>query len=370
MFGEDIGARINSMTEYEVTQCLTLDIVESFLRNLGVEQIEKGNNYLICPTICHNRLEDASSMKLYYYQKNKAFHCYTECGENMSIFTLYQNFMELNYHTITKEEAAYYVKSFVLKQAPDIHFTEKRKNNLIDKSKYELKNQIPTNTYYPSIILDRFINYLPYSWKKDGITEEAMRLFDIKFYIAANASILPHFDKDGNLIGIRCREFSKEKIEEYGKYHPLYLNGEIYSHPLSQNLYGIYQNGAAIRKYRRAVIVEGEKSVLLDKVYNQDDSFVVACCGHQIGIYQVNLLTKLFGVNEIILAFDKEYEDWRDEKGKKDRALLMKFCNKFKKEADFSYIWDYDNLLNEKDSPLDKGKDIWEYLYKNRVKVK
>ena len=45
----------------------------------------------------------------------------------MSIFTLYQNFMELNYHTITKEEAAYYVKSFVLKQAPDIHFTEKKK---------------------------------------------------------------------------------------------------------------------------------------------------------------------------------------------------------------------------------------------------
>ena len=85
MFGEDIGARVNSMTEYELIQCLTLDIVESFLRSLGVEQIEKGNNYLICPTICHNRLEDASSMKLYYYQKNKAFNCYTEYGTKQYI---------------------------------------------------------------------------------------------------------------------------------------------------------------------------------------------------------------------------------------------------------------------------------------------
>ena len=48
----------------------------------------------------------------------------------------------------------------------------------------------------------------------------------------------------------------------------------------------------------------------------------------------------------------------------------MKVCNKFKKETDFSYIWDYDKLLNEKDSHLDNGKDIREYLYKNRVKVR
>ena len=82
MFGEDITARLNSMTEYELVQYLTLDIVESFLRNLGVEQIEKGNNYLICPTICHNRLEDATSMKLYYYQKKEDIIGRDECDRS------------------------------------------------------------------------------------------------------------------------------------------------------------------------------------------------------------------------------------------------------------------------------------------------
>ena len=45
-------------------------------------------------------------------------------------------------------------------------------------------------------------------------------------------------------------------------------------------------------------------------------------------------------------------------------------CKKYKNQASFSYIWDYDNLLEEKDSPYDKGKQIFEYLYKNRVKVR
>ena len=36
----------------------------------------------------------------------------------------------------------------------------------------------------------------------------------------------------------------------------------------------------------------------------------------------------------------------------------------------FSYIWDYDNLLNEKDAPFDKGKETFEYLFRNRVKVR
>ena len=38
--------------------------------------------------------------------------------------------------------------------------------------------------------------------------------------------------------------------------------------------------------------------------------------------------------------------------------------------AQFSYIWDYDNLLEEKDSPYDKGQEVFEELYRNRIKVR
>ena len=33
------------------------------------------------------------------YQNNKIFRCYTECNEAMSIFTLYEKFMYINYHS-------------------------------------------------------------------------------------------------------------------------------------------------------------------------------------------------------------------------------------------------------------------------------
>lgn len=75
----------------DILNSITLMDVKFFLESLGVEQIEvyEDKEYLICPTICHNPLHEEASMKLYWYQNNKIFRCYTECNEAMSIFTLY-----------------------------------------------------------------------------------------------------------------------------------------------------------------------------------------------------------------------------------------------------------------------------------------
>ena len=87
---EDIELDLLNIGKKDIFASLTIEDVENFLKGLGVEQIasypEKG--YLICPTICHNPLEDATSMKLYWYQDHKIFRCYTECNENMTIFKL------------------------------------------------------------------------------------------------------------------------------------------------------------------------------------------------------------------------------------------------------------------------------------------
>lgn len=82
------------------------------------------------------------------------------------------------------------------------------------------------------------------------------------------------------------------------------------------------------------------------------------------------MLTDILGANEIIVALDKEYTDWRTDKAKRYREKLENMCRKYKNQATFSYIWDFDNVLEEKDSPFDKGKKIFEYLYKNRIRVR
>ena len=182
--------------------------------------------------------------------------------------------------------------------------------------------------------------------------------------------IIPHFDINGRLIGIRGRAFNKEEAENFGKYRPLQIGKTIYTHPLQFNLYGIYEHQNGIRARKQAIIAEAEKSVLLDDGYYGDFSNTVACYGSSFNKYHISLLTNILGASEIVIALDKEYEDWRTEKARKYKARIESMCRLYKNYASFSYIWDYDNVLQEKDSPFDKGKDIFNYLYKNRVKVR
>ena len=197
-----------------------------------------------------------------------------------------------------------------------------------------------------------------------------MKKFQIKFYISKNEIVIPHFDLKGRLVGIRCRAIEEDDIENFGKYHPIQVGDILYAHPLQFNLYGGYEHQENIRRRKSAIVVEGEKSVLLDDVYYPDFGNTVAACGSVLNKYHVSLLTNILGVNEIVIAFDKEYEDWKDSKAKAYRKKIETMCQRYKLKACFSYIWDYDNLLAEKDSPFDKGKDVFEELYKNRVKIK
>ena len=55
----DREAYLASLSKKDVVSSLTIEDVERFLKSLGVETIErKGKNILICPTICHNPIDD------------------------------------------------------------------------------------------------------------------------------------------------------------------------------------------------------------------------------------------------------------------------------------------------------------------------
>lgn len=353
----------------DIVNSITLEDVRIFLESLGVDQIaiyeEKG--YLVCPTICHNPLDEAESMKLYWYQNNKIFRCYTECNEAMSIFTLYQKFMALNYHKVSFEEAVDYVKKCIR------HITvsnSKKYKSPINYEQYKFDSTVPELTEYPKEMLSYFLCKHHPLWLKDGIKPEVMDKFNIGFWNRENKITIPHFDINGRLIGIRARTLNPEEAELYGKYRPVQIGTTLYAHPLHFNLYGIYEHQEAIRQCRKAIIVEGEKSVLLDDGYYGEWSTAVACCGSNINKFQISLLTNVLGANEITIAFDKEYEDWRSNEAREYQEKIRNMCKKYKGQATFYYIWDIDNLLARKDSPYDKGKEIFEKLYKHRIRIR
>lgn len=212
-------------------------------------------------------------------------------------------------------------------------------------------------------MLDSFIKYYPIEWLNDGISKEAMDKFNIRFSPSQNKIIIPHYDVSGRLVGIRGRALNKEDIENWGKYMPLQIEGKWYSHPLSLNLYGLNMTKENIKATGIAYLFEAEKSVL------QMDSFSIlncaaAVCGSKLNKYALDILVRTCHPQEIVVCFDKEELPHED----KYFNHLYELCKKYQAYANFSFIYDKENLLDLKDSPTDKGEEVFLKLLRKRVR--
>ena len=74
-------------------------------------------------------------------------------------------------------------------------------------------------------------------------------------------------------------------------------------------------------------------------------------------------------INMKLLSFDKEYDFPASNKGEEYFNKLYSICNKYKQYYNFSFIYDREGLLGLKDSPVDRGKEVFEELFKKRVIV-
>lgn len=212
-------------------------------------------------------------------------------------------------------------------------------------------------------ILNPFIFYPTPEWLNDGISEEVMRLYNIRYSINDNKIIIPHYDYKGALVGIRGRTLNEN---EDAKYMPIMSNGVIYKHPLAYNLYGLNMVAGNIKRIGMAIIAEGEKTCLqYDTMFGHHNNICVATCGSSLHDYQINLLLRA-GAKRILLAYDKEGDT--PAEAKKYYSKLNRICSNYKNKVQIGYIQDMDNLLNLKDSPTDKGRETFLRLYwKNTV---
>ena len=151
----------------------------------------------------------------------------------------------------------------------------------------------------------------------------------------------------------------KEEAERYGKYRPLKVNGVMYNHPLGLHLYNFNNARCVIPKMKKAIVFEGEKSVLkAQTACGFENDIYVACCGSNISSYQVQLLIDA-GAQEIIIAFDRQFKEIGDEEYVHLIKNLKKIQQKYKNYVTISYILDRKKLTGYKDSPIDCGIDIF-----------
>ena len=75
------------------------------------------------------------------------------------------------------------------------------------------------------------------------------------------------------------------------------------------------------------------------------------------------------GVEEIIIGFDKQFQEKGDKEFKKLTKNLTTIFKKYGHLVKISYLFDKEDLLGYKDSPTDRGKEIFEKLYKERINL-
>lgn len=354
----------------KITNQLTTSDVVQLVSKFGIPEtsIQYQNNQLIMPTGCHNEIIGTAKHKLYYYENSKKFYCYTCCG-SMDPF----DFIVQAYRTrgikYTKTNAAIIIEKIIQERLRDGFAIINPPSAKIVEIEEDWHKSL---TEYNPAVMDCFSRNKKYlkTWEKEGISFDTMDKFGIKFDMIRNRMVIPIYSDKDIFVGAKVRNFNQEEIENGRKYMPLIHNNEIYSYDRGKVLYGLNYNKKAIKSAKRAIIFEAEKSTLLfDSLYVGNRA--VSIGGSNVTMYQVELL-KQYGVQTIVLALDNDYSLLPNENGEYDKYFglykMLKEANKLEAkgfEVEIVYDWEQEFLEN-KDAPIDKGREVWNKLYRAR----
>lgn len=183
-------------------------------------------------------------------------------------------------------------------------------------------------------------------WQEEDIKQVVMDKYSVRYDSIKQAIVFPIWDNNDKIINIKTRNIGKG-WKELGlpKYCYLHKLGTI------DFLWGLNFKRDIIKELKQIILVESEKSVM--KLEGWGIENVVALCNGKLTDEQLRIIIQL-GVN-VVVALDKDKNPRNDE----NILKLKRFCK-------VEYIIDRNNLLNEKDSPCDKGFDIWNILYNER----
>jgi len=204
------------------------------------------------------------------------------------------------------------------------------------------------NVVLDDSVLDAYIDYPSYDYLQQGVGYETQLLFGVNFDIVSKRIVFPAHNKDGELIGVKGRtilNIEEEKNDNVPKFLYLYnFNKGIEFFNLNRALPYIIEK-------KEVIIFEAEKSCMLAHEYGFYNTIAIG--GYEITKAQAEILNELGIEIKIVLAYDKD-------KGVEDVLSQAKKLNKSRRVY---AIYDYNNLLADKDSPVDLGKDVFVRLY-------
>ena len=358
----------------DVLKQLTDDDIIDIMRELGSDEHRFGKGCIIFRAVCHG----SDSFKLYWYREAKRFHCYSCCG-NMSIWEMVcfaqgwdieNDFGKaVNFVCRIANINTYSKKTRTGNRDTTSEDMDILSRHLARRPKREMEMEV-----YDYSVMDKFEEAYPMQWVEEGIDGLTAEKFDIRLDMTESQAIIPHRAENGDLIGVRVRNFDPEVVERGAKYTPLLLGGKWYRFPTGSTFYGLYENGDDIERTGVAYLVESEKSVMqLDTMYD-GHGLGVATMGTNFSTMQRDILVNK-GVRRVYICFDREYRDeWYDEEfdNTQEQRLMFGYFKKILKiykmlsnYMEVNVVLDWEGLLPMKASPTDCGKEVFERLIKD-----
>ena len=341
---------------------LTTQDYHNIMRKLGA--IYNGSRF---NTICHN--VDGGKYNLAFNEDDKYFTCFSECGCSYSLLSLVKKRREL----LGEPCSTYRSMKWICEQVGiAFNFKEEVKevnNNIYNWQnllRYTKEHKCSENKIYSNSILSELEDCVYLPWIDEGITEEIQEKYQIKWYNRNQQVVIPVRNINGDLVGCHCRNTNPDLVADGMKYIPLHmLCGDEYKFQMGLELFGLNYNKINIEKAKQVILLESPKSVM------QFDSFSVPnICAGMFGmgfsLQKLKLLLGL-GVDKFVIALDKQYEEIGNTEYKAWEKKVNKIIDIVRPYAnEIAVIWDKDKLLDYKDSPTDKGENIFIQLWNKK----
>lgn len=217
------------------------------------------------------------------------------------------------------------------------------------------KSPPPTCTVLPDDYMDRYEDRMDKvsSWVEEGISPVILNSCGVRYDAFANRIVYPIHNWDGKIINVCGRTLDPDyKAKGLRKYTYIHSLGTL------DTLYGFHWCREHALKAGEIIIFEGAKSVMKCQTWGIENT--VALLTSHLNSNQLGFLIRFCNPNRIrvVFALDSDVDITKD----KNIQTLSKYVR-------VEWVANADGLLQEKDSPVDQGEDVFRRLYTMRRKM-
>lgn len=299
------------------------------------------NNYA---AHCPNH-KDATPSLMINPEKN-IFFCYS-CKAGGNIFNWLRTYEKLSFMQAVKKVSAMIGCDLEeLKQSETVAIY-KNLRKVAEATNEPIERQtLPEN--YSMLFSDE----LPQEWLDEDMSAEVLREYKIKVDNASNRIVYPIYDNSGNLISVKGRtrypQYKEMRLQKY-KYYTKIGSNDFFV--------GMKENKRFITALNEVIIFEGIKSGLKLTTATGQRNWLSSETS-KLNEAQIKILIRLH-VKNIIVAYDS---DVKLQSIKKQVSALKHFANVYA-------VINRNELLGEKESPMDRGIDVWNKLLEQKVRI-